>query len=104
MNPDIIDLVTHNADTDQYKLIISKEGNWDESRLEFDALHEKISNYLNFIVGGQLVRDYPEAAGKPACIQLDYAVPPPPFILELLIACKQALAGHGIAFETQLLD
>jgi len=72
INSSVIDLVTYDPVSEEYKLIMIEERDWLEKDLILKQLKAKIDNYLNFILNGNFYSVYPAAKGKKISLQLDY--------------------------------
>ena len=102
-HPDKIDLITFDPASGEYALIISTMGTWDDSVEEQALLLQKINNYLNFVIDGELWRHYPQAKGRATRIQIDSAATIPPNIDQLITQAQKLLLHHGIRLCTNLL-
>jgi hypothetical protein len=101
--PNVIDLVTHDPKSEEYALILVQTGEWEDSPQQLDQLKAKINNYLHFALDGDLVRKYPQAAGKPVRLQLDCTSPPSPKTEEFLAPVEKAVRQRGLRFVVNLL-
>lgn len=101
--PNVIDLVTHDPKSDAYALIMVQTSKWDDSQQQLDQLQAKINNYLHFALDGDLVRKYPQAAGRPVRIQLDCTTPPSVKTEEFLAPIEKAARKMGLRFVVNLL-
>jgi hypothetical protein len=102
-NPTVIDLVTLNHKAGDVRLIMVQTDSWDGSARETADLEEKAKTYVAYALGGQLVRTYPEAAGRPVTIQLDSARPPEGHTAAVIAGLKERLQKAGIRFELNIL-
>lgn len=103
-NPDMIDLITHNATDEEYVLIISEPRNWNGSDAEQELLLKKLNNYLHFALNGQLERSYLDSAGKSVKIQIDCASIPPASIDRLITQAQALMVQHNIKLTINLLE
>jgi hypothetical protein len=101
--PNVIDLVTHDPSSDEYKLIMIEERPWSDAPEQLEQLSEKINNYAVFVLDEGLLRAYPEAAGHPLCIQLDYPTRPSAQAQELIDLASERLLEYGIRFAVNVL-
>jgi Family of unknown function (DUF6572) len=69
-NPDVIDVVSHNPQTDIISIGMVEEREWNGSEQMLLELEAKIQNYFSFLVDGQFDRMYPGYVGKPLEIRL----------------------------------
>ena len=103
MKQGVIDLVTHDPKTDEYALIMVETRNWDGGRAQLDQLQAKVNSYLDFVLSGEFIRKYPEAAGKRIRFQLDCPAPPSGEAADFLQRLEAALRKHGIRFVVNVL-
>ena len=103
VNQGVIDLVTHDPKTDEYALIMVESRTWDGGRTQLEQLQAKANNYLEFVISGEFVRKYPQAAGKPIRFQLDCPAPPSGETTDFLQRLEAALRKHGIRFVVNVL-
>ncbi|WP_430667204.1 DUF6572 domain-containing protein [Jatrophihabitans telluris] len=85
-DPGVVDLVTHDKQTGKYALIVVASQPCSDTDAQLTQLLQKINNYLLFALDESFLGAFPEAAGKPVRIQLNYATTP----IEI------GLAGHRI--------
>jgi hypothetical protein len=102
-NPSVIDLVTLNHKAGDVRLIMVQTDSWDGSARETAELEEKAQTYASFALDGQLVRTYPEAAGRPVTIQLDCPSQPEGHTAAVIAELKERLQKSGIKFELNIL-
>ena len=102
--PNVIDLVTHDPVQDEYKLIMVEERPWTGAAEQLEQLREKINNYAMFVLDEGLLHSYPDAAGRPVCIQLDCVSTAPAEIQELIDLASEGLRQYGIRFAVNRLD
>jgi|SRR4051812_10712810 hypothetical protein len=98
---DMIDLVAQDA-TGRVLLVIVEAGSWRSTSSRQRQLREKINAYAEFILGGRLVREHPEAAGRPVIIQLWCENAPYGAMAELIRFATRKLGELGIAFRVEI--
>ena len=59
----VIDLIAHDAKTDEITLIMLEPRSWDGTELRMFQLQEKINAYLSFALDGEMAEAYPQFAG-----------------------------------------
>lgn len=60
-------------------------------------LQDKINNYINFILSGQMIESFPAAREKnKICIQVFFKFPPPKEVHAFMSEFKKALTEHKI--------
>ncbi|WP_146843994.1 DUF6572 domain-containing protein [Cellulomonas composti] len=99
----MIDLVTYDAATGEYALIMIEERPWTDSPEQLAQLSEKINNYAMFALDEGLLRAYPQSAGHPVRIQLDCTGVPTPRAQEYLDLTTGRLGDYRIRFVVNLL-
>jgi hypothetical protein len=102
-NPGVIDLVTHDPESDEYALIMVQAGPWDDPASQFDQIVAKTNTYLAFAQGGQLASIYPASVGKPVRFQLDCAESPTDQMLPGLDQLTQQLQGLQFRFVINVM-
>jgi hypothetical protein len=101
---DVIDVIGHDAKTDEVVLVMSEPGEWDESDEQVFALQERFNAYVSFLLDGEMAETHPELAGKPARIELRCAQIPDVHVLELLGLIHDQLAFQEIKFEVVITN
>lgn len=71
---------------------------------QLSQLREKISTYAMFAIDEGMTRTYPQAAGKPLCIQLDCASPPSAQAATLIEQARRRLADYKIRLVVNILS
>lgn len=102
-NPRVVDLVTYDARTGEYVLIMTEERQWDGSADRVLQLQQKINNYLSFALDGQMAREYPESAGKPVRLQLDCIAEPDADSARSIELVSERLKLDGIDLVVNLI-
>lgn len=95
-HPEKLDLITFDPDSGEYGLIISAMETWDDSEEEQTRLLQKINNYIDFVIDGELLRNFPQSKGKPVRIQIDTGSSIPPNAGLLITQAQKLLSQHGI--------
>lgn len=101
--PNVIDLVTQNAATGEYALIMIQQQPWTDAAEQLAQLGEKINDYAMFALDEGLLRAYPQSADHPVRIQLDCTGVPTPRAKEYLDRATERLGEYGITFVVNLL-
>jgi hypothetical protein len=73
MNHVTIDLITHRPKDDKYEMILVEEGPWPDGEIipKLRELQERLYNYVDVAVDGQLASKYPDSKGKGVVIRLE---------------------------------
>lgn len=88
---DVVDLVTHEHDTDRVKLVAVMTEPWDGSIDQLRQVLLKIQHYSDYITTGQLAADQPAMSGKRPVIQLSCFASPPEGIAAALAQVQETL-------------
>jgi hypothetical protein len=99
-NPDVIDVVSTTRANGEVVLTIADHLEWDDEHLL--VLQVKINRYVEFIEGGQLAEEYPNAKpGVPVRIEVACKYPPSIEGLRFLNLAKDAIqsAGWGLTWS-----
>lgn len=73
MNQVTIDLITHRPKDDKFEMVLVVEGPWPDGEIipRLRELQERLYNYVDVAVDGQLASKYPASKGKGVVIRLD---------------------------------
>lgn len=75
-NPNVIDLISLDAEANQVVLLMLEERPWGSVADQLEQLDEKYNRYVSYVLDGHLVNQYPQYADKAVRIQLDCTSPP----------------------------
>jgi hypothetical protein len=95
----VIDIVAHDAKTDEVVLVMNEPDAWDGSDARLHAVQERFNAYVSFLLDGEFVETHPAAAGKRARIELRCAHLPDVRALDLLGMIHDQLAFQEIKME-----
>ncbi len=95
----VIDVVAHDAKTDEAVLVMNEPNEWEASDEQLLALQERFNAYVSFLLDGELAEAHPELAGKPARIELRCVHMPDTRALELLGLIHDQLAFQDVKLE-----
>jgi hypothetical protein len=98
--PNVIDFVAHDP-KGEVVLVMVEGREWDGSGERLFELQEKINNYAAFATDGQLVRQYPDLAGKPVRLELRCVGAPDPETGRFLEAAKLQLRSAGLSLSVK---
>lgn len=99
-DPNVIDFVAHDP-SGEVVLVMVEGREWDGSDERLFELQEKINSYASFASDGQLIKQYPELAGKPVRLELRCVSPPDPKTAGFLEMVRGKLTEEGLAFGVQ---
>ena len=95
----VIDVIAHDAKTDEVVLVMIEPNEWDGSDEPLLALQERFNAYVSFLLDGEMAETHPEMVGKPARIELRCGHIPDTRALELLGLIHDQLAFQEIKLE-----
>src|SRR5437588_9974385 len=95
----VIDLIAHDAKTNEVVLVMNEPNEWDGSDEQLLALQERFNAYVSFLLDGEMAEAHSEFAGKAARIELRCAQMPDTRALELLGLIHDHLAFQEIKLE-----
>jgi hypothetical protein len=95
----LIDVIAHDAKTDEVVLVMNEPNEWGDSDEQLFSLQERFNAYVSFLLDGEMAEGHPELAGKRARIELRCAHMPDPRALELLGLIHDQLAFQDIKME-----
>ena len=95
----VIDVIAHDAKTNEVVLVMNEPGEWDASDEQLLALQERFNAYTSFLLDGEMAETHPQLTGKPARIELRCAHMPDTRALELLGLIHDQLAFQEIKLE-----
>jgi hypothetical protein len=95
----VIDMIAHDAKTNEVVLVMNEPDDWDGSDERLLALQERFNAYVSFLLDGEMAADHPGLAGKPARIELRCTHVPDTRTLELLAMIHDQLAFQEIKLE-----
>ena len=95
----VIDLIAHDARTDEVTMTMVERRPWDGSDLQLFQLQEKFNAYLSFALDGELADAYPALADKRLRVRLECAEPPDETVRHFLGLVREQVAFQGIEIE-----
>jgi hypothetical protein len=96
-----VDVVAEDA-TGEVMVVMVEDRPWSGGRPQELELREKINAYTEFISSGDLVRRFPNAAGRSVRIQLDCVEEPSGTIATVIEYAKEQLAKLAIGFTVHV--
>ena len=95
----VIDLIAHDAKTDEAVLVMNEPKVWDGSDGRLQQLQERFNTYASFLLDGEFAEAHPELAEKRARIEVRCAHMPDSRAIELLGMIHDQLAFQDIKME-----
>jgi len=77
-NPQVVDLISPDDSTGEVVLRMLEERPWEGGEEQLREVEAKFNAYLEYVLGGHMVRQYPEYAERPVRFQLDCRENPRP--------------------------
>ena len=102
-HPDVIDLVLFDPATDAFVLVMLEEGDWSTGVGQAGQLLKKINAYLQFVLDGALVGQFPDALGKVVRFQLDCGMTPSGECADLIEQAQPMLQARGIRLDVNVI-
>ena len=103
-NPNVVDLVSYDAERDEVVLLMLEERAWDTDPEQLRQLEAKFNSYLSYVLDGHLSQQYPDYADKDVCFRLDCAAAPRGEAEKMLRAMQNFAAGEQIRFVVQRIE
>ncbi len=95
----VIDIVAHDAKSDEVTLIMLEPRPWDGTELRLFQLQEKINAYLSFALDGEMAEAYPALMDKKLRLRLDCVTYPDDAVVGFLDHVRKQIAFQGIDLE-----
>lgn len=70
-NLHVVDLITKDPETGEVVLVMVEDRPWKSNPDQINQLEDKFNSYLDYVLEGFLVRDYPQYSGLPVRFQCD---------------------------------
>ena len=97
-NPRVIDLITPDPSSGEVVLVMIEERPWQSDPEQLRQLEAKFNAYLEYALGGHLVKQYPEYVDRPVRFQLECIENPRPADSAFFTAMANFAAGENIRF------
>ena len=101
-NPRVIDLITPDAASGEIVLVMLEERPWQSEPEQLRQLEAKFNAYLEYALGGHLVKQYPEYEGRPVRFELECAENPQPADSAFFTAMSNFAAAENIRFVVRV--
>jgi len=100
-NPEVVDAIGTEIATGDVVLTICDHLEWDDVESHLHLLSEKINRYLGFIESGELLENYPNAAGKPVRIDVYLKFPLPDVASRFIDHARKVAKTYGVSLIIQ---
>jgi len=102
-NPRVVDLVRLDAESDEVVLLMLEERAWGTAPEQLRQLEEKFNSYLSYVLGGHMVKQYPQYAGKRVRFELDCTGQPGGREQALLTSMRNFAASEDLGFRVNVV-
>jgi hypothetical protein len=99
-----IDKVLYNESAQEIILLMVEDRDAYSSDKQLLELQEKFNTYIRYATEGLLAEHFPEWAGRPISIRLEYYFAPDPESLDFLLKVEDHLKPLKIRLATILID
>ena len=76
-NPHVVDLISYDEGSAEVVLLMIEERPWNGGETQIREVEAKFNAYLEYVLGGHMVKQYPDYEGKAVRFQLDCVENPP---------------------------
>ena len=101
-NPNVIDFLALDSETDEIVLGITEARPWDGTDQRVYELQEKINTYLGFALGGEMLNNLPQLEGKKLRLQLDCVEEPDAKTQQCITIVNGEVGKYGMKFEVRV--
>ena len=95
-NPHVVDLISFDEASGEVVLLMIEERPWEGGDDQLREVEAKFNAYLEYVLGGHMVKQYPGYEGKPVRFQLDCVENPRPDHRNFFTAMANFASGEGI--------
>jgi hypothetical protein len=103
-NPRVVDLITEDEATGEVVLVMLEQRLWGSDPEQFQQLEAKFNSYLEYVLGGHMVQQYPQYAEKPVRFQIDCAGNPRPEDRPFFTSMSNFAAGEKIRLTLAVMQ
>ena len=103
-NPRVVDLIHLDEATGEVVLLMLEERPWGSDPEQLRQLEAKFNAYLEYVLGGHMVKQYPDYADKPVRMQLDCVENPPQADAAFFTAMSNFAAGESIRWVVRVVQ
>jgi hypothetical protein len=103
-NPRVVDLIEDDPARDEVVLVMLEERPWGSDPEQLRQLEAKFNAYLSYVLGGYLVKQYPQYAERGVRFQLDCVENPRAEDHAFFTAVGNFAAGEGIRWVVRVVQ
>lgn len=98
-NPKVIDLIKVESESDSVVLVMIEDRPWEHNQERLDELSAKFNSYLDYVVDGWLVKQYPQYEGKQVIFELSSEAEITGFYTQMCEQMKVFADKSGFSFR-----
>jgi hypothetical protein len=95
-NPHVVDLISLDDGSGEVVLLMLEERRWDGGETQLREVEAKFNAYLEYVLGGHMLKQYPDYEGKPVRFQLHCVENPPAEHRNFFTAMSNFASAEGI--------
>jgi hypothetical protein len=103
-NPQVVDLIRYDGERAEVVLLMLEERPWESDPQQLRQLEAKFNSYLEYVLGGHLIQQYPQYQGVDVCFRLDCAESPRGEAERMLRSMMNYAAAENIRFLVQRIE
>ena len=103
-NPQIVDLITPDESTGEVVLVMLEERPWNSVPDHMRQVEAKFNAYLEYVLGGHFVKQYPQYEGVNVCFRIDCVENPPAKDNAFFNAMSNFAAGEGLRLVVAVMQ
>ena len=101
-NPHVVDLITEEPATGEVLLVMLEPRSWESEPEQLRQLEAKFNSYLEYVLGGHMVKQYPQYADRRVCFRLECVENPRPADSAFFTAVSNFAAGEDIRWVVEV--
>jgi hypothetical protein len=98
----VINFIFNSPDGEEYVLVLVEGRPWDQPGV-IDELADRIDLVVRYVLDGDLVREFPETAGRSLRIHVDHLEPADTDAAAFFLLAADRLAQKGLRFTAEQL-
>jgi hypothetical protein len=98
----VINFIFNSPDGEEYVLVLVESRPWDEPGV-IDELADRIDLVVRYVLDGDLVREFPETAGRAVRVHVDHLEPADTDAAAFFLLAADRLGQRGLRFTAEQL-
>ena len=98
----VINFIFNSPDGEEYVLVLVESRPWDEPGV-IDELADRIDLVVRYVLDGDLVREFPETAGRSVRVHVDHLAPADTDAAAFFLLAADRLGQRGLRFTAEQL-